>query len=163
MRNFPTINDVEQLMKKKEIEEESREVPKHMQFNINFHLPEDERNLFVQEDIALEYPEIPEWMRYEIASVEEPIGRCHEDYDMFYKDELRIYRLFNMLQILYHHKNSKDIYEKAYYKAYEDIKESYKIFLEHFTYANPGEQKVSMITRTIKEFTGDKEIEIPKY
>ena len=26
MRNFPTINDVEQLMKKKEIEEESRKV-----------------------------------------------------------------------------------------------------------------------------------------
>lgn len=157
MKTFPTMHDVNRIIEEKE--KNYQKTLKHMQFNINSHLLDRARAKDIATDISFEYPEIPEYLRLEIASMESPIKGCHEDYDMFYKDELRIYRLFNMLQILYQYKNYKNIFDKAY----EDIKESYKMFLKHFTYANPGEQKVSMIMRTIKDFTGDTEIEIPEY
>ena len=44
-----------------------------------------------------------------------------------------------------------------------NIKETYKVFLKDFTYANPGEQKVSKIMQLIKDFYDDDEIIIPEY
>ena len=105
--------------------------------------------------------------------MEDPIRGCHEDYDMFYQDELRIYRLFNILQVIHPYLDGSCSiqyagYPSAYFcqlfeKAYNDIKETYKVFLKDFTYANPGEQKVSKIMQLIKDFYNDDEIIIPKY
>ena len=60
-------------------------------------------------------------------------------------------------------KEFEDILFNIYTKALKDIKKTYNNFLEHFTYANPREQKVSKIMKLIKEYTRDDEILIPKY
>ena len=170
--HFPTNQDVENLMKKEEEKKNLENKPKFMQFHLNYTLPEEERIKEVSDDIAIEYPELPLGLRTKIASTEEPIRCCHEDYDMFYQDELRIYRLFNILQVIHPYLDGSCSiqyagYSSAYFcqlfaKAYNDIKEAYKVFLKDFTYANPGEQKVSKIMQLIKDFYDDDEIIIPE-
>lgn len=171
MNHFPTMKDVEELINKEKEQKKSENAPQHMEFSINNHLSEDERLKEVTDDIAKEYPELPRDLRRRIAALEEPIKGCHEDYDMFYKDELRIYRLFNILQIL--HDSCHDLANKygtnanyfinIYTKSFKDIKESYKTFLKNFSYSNPGEQKVSKIMYLLKEFHQDSEIIIPEF
>lgn len=169
--HFPTNQDVENLMKKEEEKKSSANKPNVMQFHLNYTLSEEERIKEVSDDIAIEYPDITLELRERIAVMEEPIRGCHEDCDMFYKDELRIYRLFNILQVIYPYSRglahytglSHEDFCPSFKKAYNDIKETYTAFLKHFTYANPGEQKVSKIMQLIKEFYDDDEIVIPKY
>ena len=171
MSHFPTMKDVENLIKQEEEKKVLDKAPQCMQFPFNSHLSEDKRIIQVAVDIAIEYPEIPRELREQIAAMEKPIKGYHEDYYMFYKDELRIYRLFNTLQTLHNswhdlankYDKTANYFVNIYYKALKDIKESYKNFLEHFTYANPGEQKVSKIMYLIKEYTKDDEIIIPEY
>lgn len=171
---FPTNQDVKNLMKKEEEKKNLENKPKFMQFHFNYILSDEERIKEVSNDIAIEYPEIEPKFREKIAAMEEPINGCHEDYDMFYKDELRIYRLFNILQATYPYTRDGSFsirYEgisctdfcKIFSKAYDDIKETYKVFLKDFTYANPGEQKVSKIMQLIKDFYNDDSIVIPEY
>lgn len=170
MKHFPTMKDVEELINQEQEKKKLKNAPHCMEFSINKHLSEDKRLEEVTVDIAIEYPELPRELRRRIAALEEPIKGCHEDYDMFYKDELRIYRLFNILQMVYDssgdlpHKYGKNItyFVNIYNKALEDIKASYNSFLEHFTYANPCEQKVSKIMYLLKEYTKDEEIIIPE-
>lgn len=171
--HFPTNQDVENLMKKEKERKNLANKPKFMQFHLNYTLPEEERIKEVSDDIAIEYPELPLELREKIASMEEPIRGCHEDCDMFYQDELRIYRLFNILQVIHLYYSDPSSIRSADYsypyfcqlfeKAYNDIKETYKVFLKDFTYANPGEQKVSKIMQLIKDFYDDDEIIIPEY
>lgn len=166
MNHFPTLKDVEELINKEKEQKKSENASQHMEFSINKHLSEDERLEEVTDDIAKEYPEIPRALCRRIAALEEPIKGCHVDYAMFYTDELRIYRLFNILQLTHPKVQShlpEDILFNIYTKALKDIKASYNSFLEHFTYANPGEQKVSKIMKLIKEYTEDAEIIIPEY
>lgn len=171
--HFPTNQDVENLMKKEEEKKNLANKPNVMQFHLNHTLSEKERIKDVSDDIALEYPELTLELREKIAAMEDPIKGCHEDYSMFYQDELRIYRLFNMLQVIYPYYSgpssirstdySYPYFCRIFTKSYDDIKEAYKVFLKHFTYANPGEQKVSKIMQLIKNFYNDDEIIIPKY
>lgn len=156
--NFPTIEDVKKLMTE---EEKSREekIEQNMKFLINKGLSEKERIKDVSDDIAIEYPEIPEDLREKIASMEEPICGCHEDYEWFYKDELRVCRLYNIINVTYSEKELFFVFEKAY----QDIKQSYTAFLNHFTYANPGASIASNIMRILKNQFNDDEIRIPKY
>lgn len=172
--HFPTNQDVENLMKKEEEKKNSVNKPNFMQFHLNYTLLEEERIKEVSDDISIEYPDITLELRERIAAMEDPIKGCHEDYDMFYKDELRIYRLFNILQVIYPYSRDGSCsiryagysyadFCRLFAKAYNDIKETYKVFLRNFTYANPGEQKVSKIMQLIKDFYNDDEIIIPEY
>ena len=120
MKHFPTMKDVEELINQEQEKKKLKNAPHCMEFSINKHLSEDKRLEEVTVDIAIEYPELPRELRRRIAALEEPIKGCHEDYDMFYKDELRIYRLFNILQLTHSKVQShlpEDILFNIYTKA----------------------------------------------
>lgn len=114
MNTFPTMNDVNNLIEQEEKAKRGEfRAKQYMRFDINSRLSDEDRFKDVAEDIAIEYPELSEETRKSIAGMEKPIQGCHEDYEWFYRDELRVIRLFNILQVTYTREDLLEVYKKS--------------------------------------------------
>ncbi len=125
-----------------------------MKYNYTaYHKTDDERIKAIEEDILSDYPRLGE-LAMVAASMEEPFGRVHEDYELFSNQENEINRLIDIVIVT----EGKDEYQEEYRKACNDLEESYQSWKRNFPYANPKEQSAYVVMQRFYEHQKDKKI-----